>query len=231
MPSEKVREYYTKHAKSCAPGDFWGQVKRSINGRPVDEHQIELIVQAVTDGLHLNANDVLFDMCCGNGVLSDRIFSHCRGGCGVDFVDYLIDVANTHFARPPERTYIASDIEWFVANTADTRRYTKALCYGSLQYLPEDSARSVLTSINRRFRNVERVFLGNMPDKSRIGAFYTESAREPGIENDNESLLGIWRTPQEFIDLARSCGWSASIRNMPGDFFASHYRFDAVLTR
>lgn len=231
MPSDKVRDYYTQHAMSCAHDDFWGQVKRSINGRPVDQDQIDLIVEAITNGLQLRADDVLLDLCCGNGVLTDRIFNRCSGGLGVDFVDYLIGVANTHFAHTPDRHYLAADVEQFTASAGDTERFTKVLCYGSFQYLPAESAQRVLSSLHTRFPNVERVFLGNLPDKSRMSAFYRDSVYEPGIENDNESLLGIWRTPQECTRLAESCGWKARIAVMPSGFFASHYRFDAILER
>ncbi len=221
--------FYKEHPKTCAPKDYWRQVARTRDGEPVGEDQIQMIVDGVLAGLELSAADVLLDLCCGNGALSDRIFARCNGGLGVDFSPALIEVAKRDFERP-DRVYVLEDVLAFIERTPDTARFTKALCYGSFMYLPEDVAEGVLRTVGARFAGVTRLMIGNLPDRHKARQFLGPYHR-PGIEDDPEAATGIWRTEEEFADLANRCGWDCSFTRQPPGFFAAGYRYDAVLTR
>ena len=58
---------HDEHARSCKRDDFWGQIRRTVNGVPVDEEQIKLVVETIIKELKLNAKDTVLDLCCGNG--------------------------------------------------------------------------------------------------------------------------------------------------------------------
>jgi SAM-dependent methyltransferase len=221
---------YDAHARRCAPDDFWGQVRRTVGGRPVDDHQIAMIEDAVRMALQITADDVMLDLCCGNGALSDRIFACCRGGVGVDSSPFLIDVARRHFERAADRTYILDNVEDYVATTPNPHRFTKALCYGSLQYLSREAAACMLRALRRRFSGISRLFIGNLPDRALLAAFYRAQDYVPGVEDNCEAPLGIWRTAAEFAELAAVTGWRAEFSRMPSSFYAAHYRYDALLT-
>lgn len=233
MVESKNLYFYKEFPKSCAPDDFWTQVKRTVNGKPVGEDQIKMIVDAVTDGLRIAESDTLLDLCCGNGALSDRIFARCQGGLGVDFSEPLIAVAEKYFQSPPQRRYRLQDVETFLQSTDDTARFTKTLCYGSFQYLPQQTAENFLDALCRRFPQVERIFIGNIPDKAKMNVFFDAKSGlyAPGIESDPGSPIGIWRTEAEFTELAAKHGWNASLRHMPEEYYGAPYRYDAVLTR
>lgn len=230
MSRGKVYEHFEARARRHGPEDFWGQIGRSVRGVAVPEDQIRLLVDAVVDGLNLSADDLLLDLCCGNGALSARCFERCRGGVGVDFSDYLIGVAKKHFEKPPQQKYVLADAMEFVHSSVDCRRFTKTLCYGSFAYLSRDSARDLLATVRHRFVHVGRFFVGNLPDKGMLHDFFDPGAYVPGIEDESESPIGIWRTVQEFSDLAASTGWRVDFRRMPANYYAAHYRYDAVLT-
>jgi cyclopropane fatty-acyl-phospholipid synthase-like methyltransferase len=230
VPSDSsVGDQYNEHARRCAPFDFWGQVKRTINGRAVGQDQIDMIVGAIVSGMELAQSDVVLDLGCGNGALSDRIFERCRGGVGVDVADYLIEVAQRHFGRA-ERAYVLDDVARYVMEVAETERFTRVLCYGAFQYFPPAIARSTLSVVRARFPNVTRVFLGNLPDRARMHNF---SGEEPDgvVAHDHTSAIGIWRTQTEFAALAHDCGWDVAFACMPTAFFGAHYRYDAILRR
>ena len=95
---DELAAIYDEHAKTCDETDFWGQVRRTVNGEPVSDHQIDLIVEEMSAALELNSKDTLLDICCGNGALSTRFFDQCAGGLGVDYSKTLIDIARKHFA-------------------------------------------------------------------------------------------------------------------------------------
>src|ERR1700680_448711 len=237
---------YESHARSCDPNDFQGQVMR--NAGP---DQVAMIVDAIGKRLDVGPHDVLLDLCCGNGAISDPIFARCRGGLGVDFTPYLIEVAKTNFERSPDRLYLLADAQEYVETTDDTKRFTKALCYGAFQCLPESKAIGVLTALRPRFPNLQRMFIGNLPDLDRVGnvfegdirAAYGEGLEErlqdlsgrhipsPDELKRHDRLFGIWRTEQEMAKLAAGCGWRTEFSRMPSAFYGAHYRFDATLVQ
>lgn len=225
-PADWMHKVYPK---TCAPDDYWSQVKRTVHGAPVGEDQLELIEHAIVAGLQLDANDHLLDLCCGNGALSTRIFQRCRGGLGVDFSDYLIEVARDIFANQQQR-YIVQDVVAFCSHTECTEDFTKACCYGAFCYLAPAKARQVLFDLKRRFRHLQRVFLGNIADRTKLKLFFDENSYKPGIENDAGSAVGYWWQPDALIDVAKDCGWNATVNRMPPEFYAAHYRYDVTLT-
>lgn len=222
--------FYKEHPKTCDPNDYWGQVKRTINGKPVPQQQIDMIVEAVRTGLAIEKSDILLDLCCGNGALTRYFFDLCNGGTGVDFSAYLIEVANSHFIRKEREAFILGDVLEFARTVPNPAAYTKALCYGSFMFLPEEVASELLYVLSSRFPFLERLYIGNIPDKSLIKTFFKKNEYRPGIENDPGSPIGIWRTTSEFEKLSKDTGWNAEITRMPRHFYAAHYRFDAILT-
>lgn len=222
---------YKEHPKTCTPEDFWGQVKRTVYGQPVSEEQIDMIVEAVCCGLSLRRDDSLLDLCCGNGALTDRVFDRCRGGLGVDFSERLIETARTYFEAPPERRYVLGDVVDHVRAETDPEGFTKILCYGSFAYLEAHRAEDLLQGCFELYPNVSTMFIGNCPDKAQIGAFFTDKTYTQGIEDEPDSAIGIWRTREEFEQLAERAGWKAAFLTMPPSFYASRYRYDVVLSR
>jgi cyclopropane fatty-acyl-phospholipid synthase-like methyltransferase len=222
---------HKEYPKTCEPTDFWRQVKRTVNGVPVSEEQIQLIVEAAFNGLGLVEEDELLDLCCGNGALTDRLLQHCKAGLGVDFSEYLIDVAKANFAVEPDRQYQLGDVVSFCQQHQDTAHFTKAMCYGAFSYLDAEAAKALLTALHSRFVNINQVFIGNLPDRDKLFVFFTPQNYVEGIEFVSDSALGLWRTEDEFRQLAEDCGWRAKFRRMPANYYAAHYRYDVILTR
>lgn len=229
--NQKKHSFYKEYPKNCNPDDFWGQVKRTVNGVPISQDQINMIVNAIVTGLALNKQDKLLDLCCGNGALSTLVFKHCESGLGVDFSEFLISVANANFAAPPSQTYILQDVIEFCENPIKPDIFSKVVCYASFAYIEPAMAETLLHALNKNFPNVERAFIGNCPDKDFLSAFYGDRPFVAGSENDPESPIGVWRTQDEFISLAEHCGWQATIQKMPEEYFASYYRYDVILSR
>ncbi len=230
-PDDRALKLYDEHAKTCAPDDFWGQVKRTVNGKPVDDAQIDMIVDCVRRGLALTSKDVILDLCCGNGALTDRLFDACSGGLGVDSSPHLIEIAQSNFSRPPARRYVVGEVSEFAASATDCSIFTKAVCYGSFKYLNNDTALRLLQHLQARFARIDLIFIGNNADKALAKDFFYEGAYRPGVENAHDSFLGMWRSEDEFSALAAQCGWKAHFHRMPPAFYAARFCYDVVLTR
>ena len=110
-------------------------------------------------------------------------------------------------------------------------RFTKALCYGCLPYLSFIEAEYLLRQLSERFSHITTVYIGNLPDKERAHLFYEKETDLSCVLDDNTSAIGIWRSKEELKKLAFATGWSVRFHNMPDDFYAAHYRYDAILSR
>jgi len=221
---------HDSYAKSRAPDDFWGQVRRTVNGVPVSDDQIKLIVDTIRSALSLEKDDTLLDIACGNGALSHLLFDSCAGYLGVDLSEHLISVAKENFQSLPRFEFIQQGAEEYVRTESSYERFTKVLCYGSFPYFPAADAAVVLGTLYEKFGNVKKVFIGNLPDKDRAAEFYK---RSPNTEElgDCFSQIGIWRTREEFAQLASESGWQVKFSTMPDGFYSSYYRYDALLSR
>jgi cyclopropane fatty-acyl-phospholipid synthase-like methyltransferase len=222
---------HDEHARSVAADAYWNQVRRTVDGKPVNEAQITLIVNAVAAGLALRQDDVILDLACGNGALSSYFFDKCTGLVGVDMSPYMTEVAQKKFARLPNYSFYRDDLISYVLHTRSTSTFTKALMYGAFQYISKKDAAVLLNALNERFSAVSRVFVGNLPDRRLADRFYRDRTPTEAELSDHEARIGVWYVPEEFETMARSAGWHTSFTQMPSEFYASTYRFDATLER
>jgi SAM-dependent methyltransferase len=231
LPKDYPLADHDAHARSVAADAYWKQIRRTVNGEPVDEAQIVLIVNAIRGALSLRRDDVVLDLACGNGALSFRLFDRCAGLVGVDLSPYLIEVAQRNFARPPSYRFCLDNLVSYVLHERDTSAFTKALIYGAFQYVSRNDAFLVLKALSERFSMTAKVFIGNLPDKRRVDRFYRDRTPTEGELNDHAARLGVWYLPEEFEAMAQAAGWQASCSYMPAEFHASAYRFDVTLER
>lgn len=222
---------HNEHAKSRAPDDFWGQIRRTVQGEPVSDEQIKMIVEAIQAALILKPADKLLDLACGNGALSRLLFDSIAEYQGVDFSEHLISVAKKNFVKLPHYRFTTLGAAEYVRQEANPEKFTKVLCYGSFSYFPAADAAEVLCTLHDKFINVQSVFIGNLPDKERAAAFYKDKQVSTEEMADHESQIGIWRSQQDFTKLAGDAGWKTKFSVMPSEYYAGYYRYDVLLSR
>jgi cyclopropane fatty-acyl-phospholipid synthase-like methyltransferase len=222
---------YKEHPKRLARNDFWGQVRRTQNGRRISEEEITVIVDTIRRGLELDGGDVLLDLACGNGALSSRLFPDCASLLGIDYSEYLVDVAQEFFADPPDFAFAVADADAYMVAETDPERFTRFLCYGSFAYFSPATAHTVLHELHDRFTNVTTAYLGNLPDRALAERYYAQGTEFATLLDDHEAQIGIWRTQEQMGELAAECGWQSRFTRLPPGVFNSHYRYDVILTR
>ncbi len=222
---------YDAHARTCAPDDFLRQTRRTVHGVPMTEEQLHMIMAAISKGLELRSEDVLLELACGNGFLSVQLFDGCHSYLGTDISDYLISVAKKHFERQPNHRFEVIGGVQYVNQEPHPERFTRALCYAGFQYFSDSDILHVLTVLFQRFTKLERIFLGNLPDRAHLTDFFIHSIPTDDELSDPCTALGIWRTREAFKKLAETAGWLVEFSIMPYEFYAAHYRYDVTLTR
>ncbi len=222
---------YDEYPKTLPADDFWGQVRRTVNGESVGAEQIGMIVSAVRTALALEPSDGLLDIACGNGALSKEFFGDVECFLGIDSSEYLISVANRNFADLPRYRFERVSVRSFVSSEQKYSELNKAMCYGSFSYFSKEDGEYLLQQLPRCCPNIYTLFIGNNPDLERAQLFYKDAPLDADILKSHQSQIGIWRSEAEFVDLAHRSGWECEVRTMPREFYASHYRFDIVLRR
>ena len=215
--------------KTCAPDDFFGQVKRTVNGKPITNKEIKMIVTAIKNGLKLKKEDVLFDLGCGNGALSVQLFLIYRTYLGIDFSQYLIEIAKKNFEKEKFK-FEHGEANEYLENSSINKLFTKGLCYGVFTYFEKEKLKIYSKKIREKFPLLKTLYLGNLADKDRAANFYYKHIDYSNLLDDNQSSIGIWRNKTEIIELCNKTGWKVNFHYMPKEFYSAHYRFDAILT-
>jgi SAM-dependent methyltransferase len=211
--------------------DFWSQIKRTVNGKPVSEEDIEMIVTQYADHLDLSSRDHLLDLGCGNAALAARTFDRIASYTGVDFSSYLLEIANEYFKPDASVTYIENDAASFVKDCPEPGAYDKLLCYGCMSYLSREELLGLIETLHDRFSNLERAFFGNIPNTSKAPEFFARRDVKDYDLDDPKSPIGVWWDPDELSDAASAFGFTAKVVHMPEQFYGATYRFDLLLKR
>ena len=222
---------HDKFAQLCSKEDFWGQIRRTVNGRPVDDIQIRMITEVITRQLQLNAQDNIIDLCCGNGALSNSYLYKTRKILGIDGSKHLIKIANQFFQKNCKLDFVCGDALDVLKSIRNPDQFTKVLCYGSFSYFDDALAKSILGKLSKDFSNVSIIFLGNLPDIKKSTEFFTRKMPPLSDLKLHTTSIGVWRSEEQIFDLCVKSGWNAHFSRMPDDFYGSHFRFDCTLTR
>ena len=220
---------YKELSKQCDPNDFMGQVKRTVNGKPVSEDQIKMIVESIEAGLKLEKEDILFDLGCGNGALSVLLFDKIKKYVGVDFSEYLIEIAQTHFEKQ-NFSFSYAEASEYLRNEKVNDQFTKGLCYGTFSYFEKKNVHEILANIRKKYVNLRTFYIGNIPDKDRASSFFYKDIDYSRLIEDDQSSIGVWWSKEEFKLLAANTGWQIEFYEMPQNFYSAHYRFDVILS-
>ncbi len=219
------------YPKQFERDDFWSQIKRTVNGKPVSEEDIELIVSQIKDQLALDPGDHLLDLGCGNAALASRVFDRVGHYTGVDFSSYLLEIAAQYFTPDESVRYVEADAAEYVKRCDQPEDFDKVLCYGCMSYLSRDDLLGLICTLHDRFPGVSRVFFGNIPDRAKAAEFFAKREVVEYDLDDPRSPIGVWWDPDEFTAAASSGGFSAQVVRMPERFYGAAYRFDLLLKR
>jgi ubiquinone/menaquinone biosynthesis C-methylase UbiE len=144
----KWRKYWSEYPKRFARTDYFRQTKLTIGGRPISDDEWQSLVETVLAELDLKSDDLLLDLCCGNGVLTYRLAQHCRAVVAVDFSSPLIAIARTDHARE-NIAYIEADVRSLASlPEVQSRRFDRVLISAGLQYFSATDLPGLIQAIS-----------------------------------------------------------------------------------
>ncbi|MCA9061497.1 MAG: class I SAM-dependent methyltransferase [Planctomycetaceae bacterium] len=230
-PNTGTHFLHKEYPKQFERDQFWQQIKRTVNGQPVSDADIRMILDQVTDCLQLNRNDHLLDIGCGNAALSSRLFSAVRSCTGVDFSSYLLEIARQFFPESQSVRYLEADMRDTDRYFPDAADATKVLLYGCGSYITSGELFALLQQIHSGLPHVRRIMIGNLPDRSKAAEFFQGRGLCNQDLDDSGSAIGVWWDPTQMATDVRAIGFDFECRRMPMSFYGAKYRFDVLLQR
>ena len=202
------------------------QVQRNSNTKDdglllVETHLVEL--------LNLSNSDTLLDVCCGNGLITNRLSKYCSAVLGIDFSPLLIDVATQN------NTY--SSVEYLTGDATTitkitNQKFDKIVLNFSFQYFNFEEGLKVVSEMKKLLNPKGIILLGDIPNQKYFWAYYNTLPKRFFYFKQwlfMQPKMGKFWSEQEMMKLAR-------LNNLKGTFLKqnetlphAHYRFDFVL--
>lgn len=206
------------------------QVGKTLNGKPLPEDQVQLIAQNAAKALQLASQDFLIDLCCGNGLITERIAPLVDRARAVDFSEGLIEVAkaNSH----------ATNIEYEYGDILNlgTRYFSgrkKILMNESLQhFIPSDLGVLLDQMIHLDVGSL--IYFGGIPDQEKLEVYYDTPEKMAFYEmreREGRPHSGKWWLRADILKIAIDLGFKATIVPQNPAMVTSYYRFDVLLSK
>lgn len=209
--------------------EYLRQVGKTVTGRPVQLHQLDLIVDAIRAELELNCDDVVVDLGCGNGVVTQRVARKVGRIAGIDASTRLLSVAQTRHAQP-NCSYHFGDLAKL--GPLPVPGVTKAYSYEVLQHLTTAETRAMLQALIHQLGDRLKLFVGSIPERSKLTKFYNTPSRWARYERrkaDGTEQIGHWWERDEVTALCDELGLICTPSDQTRALYTSHYRFDAKI--
>ncbi|MEM7327810.1 MAG: class I SAM-dependent methyltransferase [Pseudomonadota bacterium] len=229
-----LQKFYDDRVNALSDDDFLSHVGHTEQGKPISREHFLLMVEHVADSLELEPNDIVLELCCGNGLFADVLSERVNKYVGIDFSPGLIQVAEAHH-RKQNSHYLVGDVTDLSKSEAlGGYKFTKVFMNASLQHfrpsfcgylldqvLPflSSDGRILLSCIPRRGR--ERVLFGTV--KKRLQRAYLKATKK--------DIFGDWWSFKDIQNPAQSRGLEAQEAEIPAELFFSQYRFSVLLHR
>jgi len=225
------RSYWNSKPQSFEPADRARQAEWTIGGEPLPADDVFAHVAEIVARLELTHESRLLDLCCGNGLITELLADHCAGVVGVDFSEYLLEVAEREAQHPSVRYQWGNAVSLGETNPPLDGNFDRVLMLGSLQYFLPDDLDGILAGLVTLVAPGAVILLRDIPHRRRKWHFYrTGRQRLTHLWNSigGQDALGTWWEAEWIESRARSMGWSASFL-VSADPDSARYRFDAQL--
>lgn len=128
--NEHWARFWSEYQTGVANKDEQSQVLRTRNKQPIDQRKWEITLDIVVHQLELQSDDILLDLCCGNGLLTAAFGPRIAGVEAVDISPVL--TGRLEARGQPNGRITTSDMR--DAQFAP-RSFSKVLWCASIQYI------------------------------------------------------------------------------------------------
>lgn len=193
------------------------------------EQLLDEIAAHIASLLELKEEDVLLDMCCGNGLLTSKLQKYCKRVVGVDFSETLVSQARKAY---PGIKFICADA-LKLDEVKFSQPFTKINLYFSFQYFESfEQGKTVVDHLKNILVPGGRILIGDVPDMAKFFHYYNSFSRIAGrvaqmLKGKND--MGKFWSEDEFRLIGKQLGLDVTKLKQPRHLPYAHYRMDVML--
>lgn len=204
------------------------QVGRTKHKTPVSLEDWAKTLSFIEERLRPSQDDVLIDLCCGNGLLSDY-FSSLTGE--VIAIDYSQQLLNSFVAKNSANIKLLQcDIN---ALEFSQFSFNKVLFNFAAQHFSEAEILRILQRIQRSIASGGMIYIGEVPDLDRKWNFFSNKEYKSAYFNGlikGEPIIGTWFEKDFFEYAAENLGFKEiEIFDQPEYMLNHNHRFDILI--
>ncbi|RLI52276.1 MAG: hypothetical protein DRP09_18310 [Candidatus Thorarchaeota archaeon] len=203
-------------------------------------HDIELISKNIIEILKITKDDIVLDVCCGNGLITKKIAESCKEIHGVDFSEFLIETAKRK--NNGENIYYHCDDALNIDKKFKENTFSKAYCYFSLQHFSYKKGEMLIKVLSKVTNSNGLILIGDIPDIRRIWRFYNTpkkklsffidfiSCKIRGVGGWNSlDSMGWWWNPYRIKKICDRMNLKCEILEQDRNLPHAYYRFDVLI--
>ena len=227
------RKFWNEYPATAGEQEFLRQVGHTVAGLPYSPQQFEAMVAGIRAALQLSPEDVVLDVCCGNGVITKELAKHCGRILGVDFSVPLIAAARKFHGGTNISFQTADALEIGSATLDDPGPFSRVLIYAALQHFAPEDLPVLLNGFLRHADDMPVILLGGVLDAGRKQLYLDTPEKLAMYETyrkEGRDRLGTWWCKDHIRDVCNGLGLGCEIDDSSEGRPGGHYRFDARIT-
>lgn len=228
------KRFWTTYPQKANDTEYLKQVGKTVGGVQISQEQFDAILDDIDRHLNISSDDVVLDLCCGNGFITNKIAKKCKEVVGIDFSKVLIEEARK-ITREPNVKYIVIDAREIRSLTKDYGNYfTKVLWYEALAFFNEDDLYEILDSIKILTREKPLILVGSVLDHSRKWNFFNTFKRKMTyifkiVLLGQKVGLGKWWKREQIENVCNKLGFMCEFHYQNDILHTAHYRIDVKI--
>lgn len=231
----KWQKIFSELVAQSSPDDLLAQVGHTVGGQSISPKEFEALSRQILNSLEVVNTDTVLDLCCGNGVFTNKIAERAHRTIGIDICEPLVSIANATFKRQRLSFHVADIREPNALNSnIKTKSVNKINLFAALQHFSRSEFRGILLKLFSECENLEMIYIGFVPDSSKQRFFYNTFRRKATralklLTFDDR--FGRWWNRKDILTICDALGARCDFSSLPPGQHATEYRFNVLVTK
>jgi len=207
--------------------DPQSQVARTRNKKPINSLLWQKTASKIIEKLELKKNDIVLDLCCGNGLLATEIYRKVKKVYCIDINKRLLDVL-----KKKKIDNINISHKDIVKVNFKKKKFSKVIWYSGIQYFSQKDIISLVFKIFKFSKEKSIFYIGDIPDEEKLWKYFNNKLRKKNYFEsiaNNKPIIGTWLKKKWLKNLFLSAGFKrVIIVKQDKKFIYSDFRFDLL---